>query len=233
MILRERSRLLVFLGIRMSATRVGAQAPTATPPGVLTLAEALQFAADHYPAVRAALEQITVSRSQVEIARAASLPRLNVLWQSHRATANNIFGQLLPQSVIPSLSGPVLPDASSQNVWGSAAGALLSWEPFDLGFRAAGVREAEAAVVRARADETLTRLDVQSAVGTAFLALVSAQQTLTAAEADVERRDVLARTAHTLADNQLRPGAEASRADAERAAAQTRAIQARQAPRRQ
>jgi outer membrane protein len=62
---------------------------------------------------------------------------------------------------------------------------------------------------------------------------VSAQQTLTAAEADVERRDVLARTAHTLADNQLRPGAEASRADAERAAAQTRAIQARQAPRRQ
>ena len=45
----------------------------------------------------------------------------------------------------------------------------------------------------------------------------------------MQRRDVLARAAHTLADNQLRPGAEASRADAERAAAQTRAIQARQA----
>jgi outer membrane protein len=45
----------------------------------------------------------------------------------------------------------------------------------------------------------------------------------------VQRRDVLARAAHTLADNQLRPGAEASRADAEKAAAQTRAIQARQA----
>jgi len=58
---------------------------------------------------------------------------------------------------------------------------------------------------------------------------VSAQQTLTAAEADVQRREVLARAAHTLADNQLRPGAEASRADAELAAARTRAIQARQA----
>src|SRR5690606_7673373 len=34
--------------------------------------------------------------------------------------------------------------------------------------------------------------------------------------------------AQALADNQLRPGAEASRANAERAAAQTRAIQARQ-----
>jgi outer membrane protein len=50
-----------------------------------------------------------------------------------------------------------------------------------------------------------------------------------ATQADVERRDVLARAAHALADNQLRPGAEASRADAERAAAQTRFIQARQA----
>jgi outer membrane protein TolC len=59
--------------------------------------------------------------------------------------------------------------------------------------------------------------------------VIGAQQALAAAEADVQRRDVLARAARTLAANQLRPGAEASRADAERAAAQTRAIQARQA----
>ena len=37
------------------------------------------------------------------------------------------------------------------------------------------------------------------------------------------------RAVHTLVDNQLRPGAEASRGDAERAAAQTRLIQAQQA----
>jgi outer membrane protein TolC len=51
---------------------------------------------------------------------------------------------------------------------------------------------------------------------------------VTAADADVQRRDVLARAARTLADNQLRPGAEASRADAELAAARTRVIQVRQ-----
>jgi outer membrane protein TolC len=75
----------------------------------------------------------------------------------------------------------------------------------------------------------LTRLAVQNAVGGAFLSVVSAQQALAAADADVQRREVLARAAHTLADNQLRPGAEASRADAELAAARTRAIQARAA----
>ena len=42
------------------------------------------------------------------------------------------------------------------------------------------------------------------------------------------KRQVLARAARTLADNELRPGAEASRAEAERAAADTRAILARQ-----
>jgi outer membrane protein TolC len=58
--------------------------------------------------------------------------------------------------------------------------------------------------------------------------VVGAQQAVAAAEADAQRREVLARAARALADNQLRPGADASRANAERAAAETRAIQARQ-----
>jgi outer membrane protein TolC len=52
---------------------------------------------------------------------------------------------------------------------------------------------------------------------------------MNALQADLDRRDVLARAVHTLVDNQLRPGAEASRSDAEQAAAQTRLIQAREA----
>ena len=210
----------------------GAQAQAAaeqgTAPQVFTLDEALQYAVEHYPTVKAALEQVNASTAGVSVARAGYLPRLDSLWQSNRATANNIFGQLLPQSVIPAMTGPVLSSASGQSVWGSATGALFSWEPMDFGLRAATVRGAEAAVVRARADEALTRLDVQGAVGAAFLAVVVAEQAVVAAEADVKRRDALARAVHTLADNQLRPGAEASRADAELAAAQTRAIQARQ-----
>jgi outer membrane protein TolC len=179
--------------------------------------------------VRSALEQVNVSTANVSAARTAYLPRLDALWQTNRATANNVFGQVLPQSVIPALTGPALSSASGDSVWGTAVGGLLSWEPFDFGLRDASVREAEATVVRARAEETLTRLTVQNAVGTAFLAVVAAEQAVTAVEADAARRRTLAQAAQTLADNQLRPGAEASRAAAERAAADTRVIQARQA----
>jgi outer membrane protein len=196
---------------------------------VLTLDRALQYALDHYPAVRAAVEQVSASSAGIDVARSAYLPRLDALWQSNRATANNIFGQILPQSVIPALTGPVLASTSSQSVWGSVAGALFTWEPIDLGLRRALVTGAEAAVAQARAGEALTRLEVQSAVGIAFLNVVASDQAVVAAQADVDRRDALARTVHALVDNQLRPGADASRADAERAAAQTRLIQAQQA----
>jgi outer membrane protein len=198
----------------------------AQQPGVLTLEQAIQYGVEHYPSVRAALEEVHASSAGVDVARAAYLPHLDALWQSNRATANNIFGQVLPQSVIPSMSGPVLPSASTGSVWGSAAGALFSWEAVDFGLRSATVAAADAAVARARAAEALTRLEVQAAVGNAFLGMVAAQRAVSAAQADLDRRDVLARVIHTLVDNELRPGAEGSRIDAERAAASTRLIQA-------
>ncbi len=223
------TRLVAFVvSLFVGTTRAEAQQGSQSAAQTFTLGQALQYALEHYPTVRAALEQVTVASANVDVARGGYLPRLEGLWQTNRATTNNIFGQLLPQSMIPAMSGPVLPSASADSVWGSAVGGLLSWEPFDFGLRGAAVREAEASVTRARADEGVTRLSVQRAVGVAFLNVVAAQQGLTAAEADVQRREVLARAAQTLVDNQLRPGAEASRANAERAAAQIRAIQARQ-----
>jgi outer membrane protein len=231
--IRSYAWILAVVVIVSPAVEASAQAPQtqpqAPPPTFLTFAQALQYAVDHYPTVRAALEQINASTAGVSVARSAYWPRLDSLWQSNRGTVNNIFGQVLPQSVIPAMSGPVLASASGGSVWGSATGALFSWEPFDFGLRQATVSGAEAAVARARATEALTRLEVQTAVAGAFLNIIGAQRAVTALQADVDRRDVLSRVVHTLVDNQLRPGAEASRSDAERAAAQTRLIQAQQA----
>jgi outer membrane protein TolC len=208
---------------------VDARSAAAQPAStVFTLDAAIQYATEHYPTIRAALEQVNVSAAGVDVARAAYLPRLDSLWQSNRATANNVFGQVLPQSVIPSLTGPALAATSSQSVWGSATGALLSWEPFDFGLRHAAVAGAEAAVTQARAGETLTRLDVENAVATAYLAVLAAQRAVLAAQADVDRRNVLLQSVQALVTNQLRPGADQSRAEAERAAAQTRLIQSQQ-----
>src|SRR5579864_4290601 len=138
--------VLLLMGVVTMSQGVWAQPPAGRvgPPQALTLEQAIQYAVDHYPSVRAALEQVNVSRAEVSVARASYLPRLDSLWQSNRATTNNIFGQVLPQSVIPAMSGPVLPSTSDQAVWGSTAGALFTWEPVDFGLRKATVVGAEA-----------------------------------------------------------------------------------------
>ena len=124
---RPRVLLIVGFGVLVWSTGARAQVGTAqNTPQKVTLEEALQYAVDHYPSVRAALEQVNASSANVSVAHSSYLPRLDSLWQTNRATANNIFGQLLPQSVIPAMSGPVLPSASTQTAWGSGAGALLS-----------------------------------------------------------------------------------------------------------
>ena len=196
---------------------------------VFTLEEAVNFALQNYPAVRASIEQLSAARAGVGLAKTTYLPRADMLWQANRATRNNIFGLLLPQPVISPISGPVLSTTSNDSVWGGAAGLLVSWEPFDFGRRAATVNAAKAGQNVANSEVSVTRLDVAVAVTNAFFTVVAAQQRVSAARANMDRRQVFANSVHVLVKNDLRPGADASRADAELARAQVLLIQAEQA----
>jgi outer membrane protein TolC len=211
----------------LMAVSAGAAGQNSAPPATpLTLAAAVDYALAHYPAVKAAMERKAAASGGVALARTAYLPTGSALWQGNRATRNNIFGQLLPQAVVPAISGPVLPTTSGRGVWGSAAGLLLSWEPVDFGYRRAEVDRARATERAASAGVEISRLQVGAAAANAFLGVIAAQQAVRAAQGDADRRQVFNRVVHTLVDNQLRPGADASRAEAELAAARITLIQA-------
>jgi outer membrane protein TolC len=175
------------------------------------------------------MEQVSAAAAGINLARTSYLPRADFLGQVNRATHNNVFGQLFPQSVIPSMTGPVLGTNSGQSVWGSAVGALVSWEPIDFGLRGASVDVAKATRDRANAEVNVTKLQVAGTAADAFLTIAAAEQTVVAAKAGVERAQVLEQVIGTLAKNELRPGADASRAQAELALARTQQIQAEQA----
>jgi outer membrane protein TolC len=202
---------------------------TLAQPSALSIQDAIQQSVTKYPLVRSSLEQVSVAAAGVNLARTAFLPKADFQAQLNRATHNNVFGQLLPQSVIPSMTGPVFGTNSLSSVWGSAVGTLVSWEPFDFGFRKANVDAAKAVRERAAADVNVSKLQVSTAAADAFLTIAAAQQTVTAARAGVERARVLNQVIGTLAANELRPGADASRARAELAVAQTEQINAEQA----
>lgn len=201
----------------------------AQPPGGLTIAQAVEDALKNYPSIQVSQEQTNAAAAGIQLARTAYLPRVDALAQVNRATRNNVFGMLLPQSVIPSMSGPVIGTNNLGTAWGSAIGALVVWEPFDFGLRQANV--AAATATRSQAQSTLlrTRFEVAAATLDAYLTLVAAQETVRAAQAGVDRSQVILRTIMALVNAQLRPGADASRAQAELAAAGTQLIQAQQA----
>ena len=76
----------------------------------VTLPEAVDSALKHYPSIRASQQQTAAAIAAIQLARTAYLPRADVLAQLNRATRNNVFGLLLPQSTLPTISGPPKPE---------------------------------------------------------------------------------------------------------------------------
>jgi outer membrane protein len=217
--------MLVWLATGIAAL---AQTPPAgSPRSKLTLVQAIDLAERNYPRIRAGVEQQVAARGGVSVARTAYFPRTDILWQTNRATANNVYGLLLPQGVLPSISGPVLAADNGRSAWSSAGGALVSWQPFDFGLRRAQVNSAQQGAAAATAGLNLTRLDVEVATAGAYLDLVTAEQLLAIARANLDRLQVFANAVHVLVDNQLRPGADAAQADADLAVGKTQLIQAK------
>ena len=205
--------------------QTGAPQAAVKPARTFTLEQAINYALIHYPAVRAALEQVNQARSGVALTETSYLPQMNAMYQAGRATQNQMAGIFFPSAIAPSVEGPVQ-SYSATSFWNTQAGALLSWEPFDFGMRRARVDQARSLEHKSAADVELTRLQVASATGGYFLGLVSAQQAVEAAQANLHRWEVFDQAVRVLVEHELRPGVDASRAAAEVAAARTQLFEA-------
>jgi outer membrane protein len=179
-------------------------------------------------AVAPALWQSSDTGCPARLAQTIYLPRLDLIWQENRASTNNVFGALLPQGGIPSISGPVLGTKSLSSAFGSAGGVLFSWEPFDFGLRKASVDVARNQTRQAYAAVIVTRLDVMTSAADLFMTQLAAQEAVRAAQANVARAQVFADAVHVLVNNQLRAGADAARTDAELSTAKNQLYRAQQ-----
>ena len=195
----------------------------------LSIVSVVQDAARDYPLIHVTEAELNASIANIRLSRTAYLPRVDGLAQFNRATRNNVFGALLPQSVVPSMSGPVINSNNGGSVWGSATGLLVNWQPFDFGLRRANVQSAMDAKDKADASVNRARLEVSTAAADAYLTTLVAGQTIQAAKAAVNNWETLRQSVHALASATLRPGADESRIDAEKAVAMTQLALAQEA----
>jgi outer membrane protein TolC len=215
-----RGRSLTAAVVVLLGTGVAAQ------DSAITLHQAIAQALARYPGVAAAAAEREAVTATIDLARQAYRPRIDGLLQLNRATHSNVAGLLLPQGVISPISGPVATDNSDGSVWGTAVGALVVWKPFDFGARHAGVLSAEKGEEVARWSLERVRLETAAATADAFLTVLASEATVRAAQAAVDRADVLLRSVQALVDAGLRPGVDAASAKAEQAAAVMQRIQA-------
>ena len=204
------------------------QAPPQSPSSPLTIEGAVALSSRNYPAIRGSVAAVAAAESGVDLAKTAYLPsagmRLGVNW----ATRNNVFGLTFPNAVLPGISGPVQEQSTLTSVFGSSAGVLVSYEPFDLGLRRAKVRGAQAVRERAQAGQQATEYEVSLATADSYLQAVANQGAVAAAEANVERMQQFHDSVAALVESELRPGADASRARAELARSRSDLVRAQQ-----
>ncbi len=218
--------LFCALGSILVAPAATSAQTTEATSSPLTLEQVIATAAANYPTIQAAEAQQRAAHEAIGVAKTAYLPRTDILWQTDRATANNILGLMLPQSTVPSVTGSVLPADVTRSAWNSTGGALVSWQPFDFGARRAKVEVARQGSDAAKQAAVLTQLQVSANAGSAFFDLAAAEQLVVVARANVERYESFAKVVHVLVDNTLRPGADATQADAQLALARNQLIQA-------
>lgn len=195
----------------------------------LTLREAVQRAGERYPSIRVTRDQVNEAAAAITLARTAFLPRIDGIAQVNRATTNNVFGLMLPNAIIPPISGPQIDGAQSRNVFGTAIGVLVSWEPFDFGRRQSEVDVSAAAKARAEAAVLRTKLDVSAAAADAYLSALAAEQAVAAAKAGIKRYKEFETIISALTKAELRPGADLARIQAEAILVETQVVRAEQA----
>src|SRR5437870_126866 len=122
--------VMIVVSIMLTTNSLGEAQQQQAPSTGLTIAQAVENALRNYPAISVSQEQVNATAAGIDLARTAYLPRVDSLAQFNRATRNNVFGLLLPQGVIPSISGPVLGTNNSYSVWGSAVCGLVMLDEF-------------------------------------------------------------------------------------------------------
>ncbi|MGH9465718.1 MAG: TolC family protein, partial [Terriglobales bacterium] len=100
---------------------------------------------------------------------------------------------------------------------------IFSWEVADFGRRAANIRFFRELARQAADQSDVVRLEVGAHAADAYLTVLAAREQVRVTSADVARWQGLAAVVHALVAQQLRPGADDSRAQAELAAARIRA----------
>jgi outer membrane protein len=191
--------------------------PEPQPPKV-TLREALDYAAQHQPAVKAALARLTARQAEVGIPRGQWLPSVGLTAQIIGGSTNNTTASYLgaPLVPIPRIGGTPADTTVSWSPQASTfAGLGVTQEVFDFGRIAAEIAAADSRVVVERRTAEAEALNVRFGVEEAYFTVYATKAVLRATEDGYAREVAHLELARAGVASGMRPPIDVTRADAQ------------------
>jgi outer membrane protein len=222
----------------LSAPRAAYAQATASPPPIdapaparsLSMSEALSYAHDHQPAIRAALARVSVRIAQADIPTGQWLPTVGVTAQLFGLTANNTTGTYVQPSFmdLPRIGATPGTTGGSLSPYASTlVGAGIQQEAFDFGRIGAARAAADAVVQVEKHNAEAQRLDVDFAVEEAYFSVLAAKSIVSASEDAYDRARVHRDLSQAGINSGLRSPIELTRAQADLARFDTERVRAR------
>jgi outer membrane protein len=213
---------LVTVAAHAQGTPAAAAPPldTPAPSRTMTIAEALAYAHEHQPSIRAALVRVVERMAEASIPSAQWLPTVAVTAQLYGMTVNNTTGTYLSTQFmdLPRIGGTAPQSQSTATLRAYPAtlvglGALQ--EVFDFGRIGAQRAAADELVVVERHRADAARLDIDFAVEEAYFSVLAAKAVIVASDEAYERSRVHRDLARRGVDSGLRSPIELTRAEAD------------------
>ena len=212
-----------------AATDAGAQPsePAVVPPidvpqptRTMSLPEALAYARQHQPAIRAALSRVNARMAEASIPSGQWLPTIGATAQVYGMTSNNTSATFTSPSFmdIPRIGGTPAVTQSTANLSpypSTFVGAGLSQELFDFGRIGAQRAAADDLVQVEKHSADAERLDIELGVGEAYYAVLAAKAIVRASDDAYDRSRVHRDLAKRGVDSGLRSPIELTRAEAD------------------
>jgi outer membrane protein len=171
----------------------------------LSIKDALLKVQANLPSLEALRQQALASQQDIKLAKNSLVPDLTLGYQANIATFNNITGMSYPGFLLP-ISGPPSVSNDMNFVPGTAAGALIKWNPITFGQRSAAVEKAAAQFKQANAVYNEQLFQYQYHVINVYLEGIYYKQVLKSIQAAIDRNNTGLEQSLVLAKNGLRPG---------------------------
>lgn len=173
----------------------------------------MQKVQKNLPELEALRQRAKASEQDIALARNTLTPDLNAGYQVNMATFNNITGMSYPGFLLP-ISGPPSLNNRMNFVPGSAAGALLKWNPFTFGKRDAAIELATAQFKQANLSYNEQLFRYQYRAINVYLEAVYHQHVLRSLQAAIDRNRVSLNQILVLAQTGLKPGIDTAESQA-------------------